>query len=411
VAQCEVEPAPRLRAVDAVRVIEDGVFALSLRDPDGLSRDVIVKPPLDLALPYMDGRRSISAIAETVARRHASIPTHEIEALVARLDEAFLLVNARSKARLDELHSAFRRDEIRRARHAGGAYAGDAQKLRRFIERDCIEAAAESPRPTGMPRALIAPHMDHWRARRGYGDAYGAIASHALDAIELVVLLGTCHAPMAEPFALTRKDFETPLGRVPTARRAIDGLASRAGFDVFYDEVRHKEEHSLELQLPFLQHLFGERPFEILPVLCGLGDAQVSERDPSQDETVEAFLHDLIDVCASDEVLIVAGADLAHVGPRFGDPDPLDGAGRRRLADRDNRSIDAVLSRDAPLFFAHTTSDQRERRVCGVGPIYTLMRSLEGSEVDGHVLAYHQHVDPDEGSIVSHAEVLFTRKA
>src|SRR6185295_5446520 len=97
-------------------------------------------------------------------------------------------------------------------------------------------------------------------------------------------------------------------------------------------------------------------------------------------------------------VLVVAGADLAHVGPRFGDGRPLDERGRERLEARDAESIALALGGDAPGFFRQVASDLGTRRVCGLGPIYTLLRALPPAR--GERLHYDQCVDPDEGSIV-----------
>lgn len=403
---------PRLRFVEVVRVVSKGRLVTSLRDPEGLGPGAIVEPPLVAALAYMDGRTSVVDIAARASRRSGLtvLPT-EVEALVRALDEACLLVNARSRARLDEVFAEFRASPVRGSRHAGGAYEGHPKRLADFIERECLNPARESPKPKGRPVGLIAPHMDYWRARRGYGDAYGALSAGALVDVKVCVVLGTCHAPMTQPFALTRKAFETPFGRVSTAHDWVETLTTAARFDPFDDEYRHKDEHSIELQIPFLQHLMGGRRFEIVPILCGLGEAQEKQEDPSLDADVERFVSTLAELVANHRAFVVAGADLAHVGPRFGDAKPLDALGQRKLAERDSASLKAALALEAGAFFEHTTEDQAERRVCGVGPIYTLLRSIAAAKPGGHLVAYHQHVDPDEGSIVSHGEVLFTEHA
>jgi hypothetical protein len=104
--------------------------------------------------------------------------------------------------------------------------------------------------------------------------------------------------------------------------------------------------------------------------------------------------------------MVIAGADLAHVGPRFGDPAPLDARARGALRQRDHRSIGRAIDLDAPGFFADVAEDLDTRRVCGLGPIYTLLRALP-AEASGDVLSYAQCVDPEEGSIVSHASLGF----
>src|SRR5258708_7058661 len=136
------------------------------------------------------------------------------------------------------------------------------------------------------------------------------------------VALGTSAAPMGEPFALCRKSFATPLGEVEVDEERIDALAAAAsGFDPYADQFNHKREHSLEFQVVFLKHLLGGRPFKIVPVLAGLGAQQVSGTDPAGEARVAKFMDGVREVVArgAGKVVVVAGADLAHVGPRFGD--------------------------------------------------------------------------------------------
>jgi hypothetical protein len=104
--------------------------------------------------------------------------------------------------------------------------------------------------------------------------------------------------------------------------------------------------------------------------------------------------------------VVIAGADLAHVGPRFGDPAPYDEEDRHRLQATDRASLDLAaggLHRD---FFSQVQADLETRRVCGLGPIYALLRVLPEA-ARGELAHYEQTIDPDEGSIVSHAAMAF----
>jgi AmmeMemoRadiSam system protein B len=251
--------------------------------------------------------------------------------------------------------------------------------------------------------------MDLWRAAVGYGHTYRAVADALPQRVDTFVLLGTSHAPMRRPFAVCEKAFDTPFGPLAADADAIRDLARAATFDVRADEYLHKGEHSLEFQAVFLRHALGERAASarIVPILCGLGAAQAARRDPASHPDAESFLAALADLVErrSGRVLVIAGADLAHVGPRFGDPEPLDDRGRELLAARDDESIDLALERDAPGFFHQVASDLAVRRVCGLGPIYALLRALPHAR--GERLHYDQCVDPDEGSIVSHTSLGF----
>lgn len=255
---------------------------------------------------------------------------------------------------------------------------------------------------------LCAPHMDLWRAAVGYGHAYAALAESLPDEVETIFVLGTSHMPMHQPFAVCDKPFATPLGAMSPDKQAIAWLASHSRFDLKEDEYLHKGEHSLEFQIVFLRHLLGSRPVRIVPILCGLNRVVSTRIDPAQDNATESFLSalgELVERLGS-RAFVVMGADFAHVGPRFGDPNPLDASAREGLARRDNESITHMVANDASAFYAHVREDLHVRRVCGLGPIYTALRALPEA-AKGDVLHYAQCVDPEEGSIVSHASVAF----
>jgi hypothetical protein len=383
---------------------------LMLRDTEGIApSEVVLAADLAPVVARFDGHRDAATIAADAARAGGRrVSAAFVEQIAAELDEAFLLEGPRFQARRREVVRAFEAAEVRPAAHAGGSYHKDPTALGRFIRDECL-GRAPARRAEGRVIGLCAPHMDLWRAAVGYGHAYRALAEGLDPAVDTFVLLGTSHAPMARPFAVCAKSFATPLGPLAADHEALAALARASRFDVRADEYLHKGEHSLEFQAVFLRHLLGPRAASarIVPVLCGLGDAQIRRRDPARDADAESFLAALAGLVADrrGRVLVVAGADLAHVGPRFGDPGPLDAPGRARLRERDLASVELAVGGDAPGFFHHVAGDLDTRRVCGLGPIYTMLRVLPAAV--GERLHYAQHVDPDEGSIVSHAALAF----
>ncbi len=407
---------PRLRQVECIHVPDEGGGrALMLRDTEGFAPSpVVFSPKLAPILARFDGSRSVATIAaEATQATGQTVDVSLVVELAAELDAAWMLDSEAFRARRREVIAAFVAAEVRPAQHAGGAYPRDAAALRRYIEDECL-AHAPTRKNSSAIVGLTAPHMDLWRAAAGYGHAYRALADALSDAVDTVILLGTSHALMRRPFAVCAKAFATPLGALEPDREAIAALAKATRFDVRADEYLHKGEHSLEFQAVFLRHALETRSERtqapaprIVPILCGLGDAQSSGRDPALDADAESFLVALGELVERrrGRVLVVAGADLAHVGPRFGDAEPLDDRGRERLARRDGESIALAVDRDASGFFTQVQSDLDTRRVCGLGPIYTMLRVLPAAQ--GARLHYAQHVDPDEGSIVSHASLAY----
>ena len=103
-------------------------------------------------------------------------------------------------------------------------------------------------------------------------------------------------------------------------------------------------------------------------------------------------------------VVVVAGANLAHVGPRFGDEHAFDARKRAALENADRSSLERATAVDGAGFWADVARDLEERRVCGLAPIWSLLQSVSGGS-RGRLLHYEQTVDGDDGSIVSHAAV------
>lgn len=403
----EAGTRPLLRSIEVIRVAaRGGGLVTLLRDPEKVAvRNVEVPPPLDRALAFMDGRLDVGEIA-----RRARVEARAVERLVTELEAAAMLVGPTEAARRKGLVAAFEASPVRPASFAGGAYHGDAAELSAFIDDTFSEAGARDL--GGEVRALVAPHMDLWRASEGYARSYASLRRHLPSDLETIVVLGTCHAGMRSPFAFTRKSFETPFGLMATDTDVVDGVARRSRSNVLSDEYKHRGEHSIEFQVVFLQHVLAERAKEvrIVPILCGLGRAQATRTDPTRDAETAGVLGLLLEELAKRSVLVVAGADLAHVGPRFGDERALDERDKKALAARDGESVRRVMERDGAGFFDHVTEDLDARRVCGTGPLYTLIRSLEAvGETRSELLGYTQHVDPDEGSIVSHASLAFLR--
>jgi len=402
---------PRLRPVEII-VVPDARFgrAVVLRDTEGVTAQVATIPlPLWPIVSRFDGAHAPAQIAEAAARdTGAPVEVSLVERLIGELDEALFLEGVRYRAAREKIERDFAGAAVRPATHAGGAYHADPDKLRDYLERACLAEAKPSVVERAKVRALVAPHIDPWRGKRGYGHAYGALRAGLAPEVDTFVLLGTSHAPMREPFALCRKSFATPLGAVAADEEMIDALAERAKFDVYADVFNHKREHSLEFQAVFVRHLVGDRPVRIVPVLCGLGESQRTGRVPERDARSEGFLTALraLVEARQERTVVIAGADLAHVGPRFGDPEPLDAEQQSELEATDRASLELAEQGDHRQFFAHVQRDLESRRVCGLGPVYTLLRLLPGG-CTGTLVHYEQTIDPDEGSIVSHAALTF----
>lgn len=400
---------PRLRPVEVVLVPDERYgMVILLRDPQGIApRDWRIPLELRPIVGRFDGRRTCREIARQVADEVGeAVPVEFVVRVAQELEDRLYAHGPAFDAARHEHERAFAESPVRPASHAGGAYHRSADDLARYIEHDCFAAAAPNGQDHGRLVGLVAPHIDPWRGARCYGEAYGVLGKSLPSDVDTFVLFGTSHAPMVSPFALCKKAFETPFGLAPADEEAVDRLAAACRFDPWADQINHKREHSLEFQVVFLKHLMGARPFRIVPILAGLGRQQASGTSPRESAEVERFLEAVREVVDDRRAVLVAGADLAHVGPRFGDPRALADGERHALDQLDRESLAHAIALDAERFFTHVASDLDTRRVCGLAPVYALLRTLP-AHAKGLLRHYEQTVDPDEGSIVSHAAVGF----
>ena len=412
--------SPRLRAIEAIPVEREGESYVALRDPAGFTPSVIMVPAALLEMVALfDGEHSIVDIQADLMRRHGELITREhIETLIEALDQHGFLESPAFAARRAAIEQEFHSAPSRPATHAGGAYADDPATLRAAM--DAFFTSPDGPGPIGPPaqpgaagasgggppvRGLVAPHIDFHRGGPAYAWAYRDLAERG-DA-DLFVIFGTCHAGMADPFALTRKDFDTPLGPARVDREFVDGLAARAKQDCFGSELAHRTEHSIEFQAVFLQYLYaGRRDVSVVPVLTSfVHEAMARGRRPEDDPRVRAFLDALAETTAASrrKIAFIAGADLAHMGTRFGDA-PVSPAELEIIGREDRAMLERVEAGDAEGFFESVRADNDRRRICGLSPIYTLLRALGGAP--GRLRRYGQWPDPE--GVVTFASVVYS---
>ncbi|MGF1645218.1 MAG: AmmeMemoRadiSam system protein B [Thiotrichales bacterium] len=180
---------------------------------------------------------------------------------------------------------------VRPAAVAGTFYPGDAGALREMV-RTLIDAArSDAP----APKAMIVPHAGYIYSGPVAASAYARLLNRA-QPITRVVLLGPDHRVGFRGLAIpTVDDFDTPLGRVPLDRKALERIGRLAGVVSF--DRGHAQEHSLEVHLPFLQTVLDG--FQLVPVVVSNATA----------EQVAAVLDVL---WGGPETLIVVSSDLSH---------------------------------------------------------------------------------------------------
>lgn len=179
----------------------------------------------------------------------------------------------------------------RAAAVAGMFYTADPAQLHHEVQS--MLATAEV-RPSS-PKALIVPHAGYIYSGPVAASAYAQL-KNARDRITRVIVLGPSHRVPLSGLATSSADyFETPLGKIRLDREAINMVASLPQVREF--DLTHQQEHSLEVQLPFLQEVLDD--FSLVPLVVG-------------DATAEEVGEVLEQLWGGDETLIVISSDLSH---------------------------------------------------------------------------------------------------
>lgn len=418
---------PRLRpGLQPIFHRHQGVPLVVIDDPSGLGEPLIADLQQWVLLSLIDGQRERPAIlAAYPARCREMLPAQLAEGLIGgplatvlaglinALDGKLLLDNDRAARAARERREAFLAAPVREAAFAGSAYPCDAAELRRWLDQVYRDGPGALPAPGSdpdAPRAICAPHIDLRLAAPTYAHAWRALAAGPVPA--RVLILGIAHRGADDvPFTLTRKAFATPLGELPTDGDFIDRLvAACPDRDLFRDELTHRREHSIEFQLPFIQHAYGEQAPPIVPLLCGpqLACLQAGALPPDDPETREvlAALREVIQASPG-HTAIVASVDLSHVGPKFGDERPADAAFLAEVEASDRALVDRVVAGEPDAFWRQLAAQHNNTHICGYPAIDTLLRLLGPGR--GELLDYGIAPEAPTQSAVTYAAISYRR--
>ena len=394
---------PKLRpGVDVGKFPQTPDGYVSIYDRTLLSRTVLnVTPPTVWLIGWMDGTHSLIDICREFERASGqSLVVDMLAGLVARLDQCLFLEGPAFDAHYGALLEHYRSLPARPVLDMGPFW----QDGKLAVLLDEILAEATPVESTGRMVGLIAPHLDYARGRPCYAEVYARLAARTPPA--RIVVLGTNHSPRALTPMATGRDYETPLGRTRTDVEFIERLEARCG-DLRGFELDHAREHSVELQVAWCQHLFGADRFTLVPILCT--DPTVAHSGAEDCVDAGEVGRALRDLLASDgkDTLVIAGADLSHVGQTFGDDRRLDAKFLDEVRQRDMAVLEHVRANDAGAFVGAFAGDNNPTKVCSVGCIHMLMTALPGACAE--VIDYHQAVDRQTQTGVTCAAAVFTR--
>ena len=406
---------PPLRNVDAAPVEHEGQTLICMQDPAGYIDDqVVLSPPVFFVAAMLDGAHDAEAIQTAFRNQYVGekISREQIIEIVDYLDVHGFLHSPRFDTIRKNTEANFQQSSTRPAYLAGKSYPNDPDELRTFIDK--FFAREGGPGNNGknvetngaLCRCLIVPHIDFQRGGHCYAHGYGRLFAGPKP--DTVFIIGVAHAGAPVPYILTRKHFETPFGTVETDQEILGELENACTWNPYACEYTHRTEHSIEFQAVMLAYHYGT-DVKIVPILCaGLCD-DPSDANPEKNKALDPFVEICQKAVANTDrnVVVIAGADLAHVGKRFGDPFDIDDNIIQSVADRDHEDLRHAIQSSPEAFYQSVMQDQNERRVCGLGCIYSALRISEGKTKNAELLHYDYAHDPS-GGIVSFASVAMT---
>ena len=382
---------------------------LFIRDPYHFSDAMLViPPPLVQCLRCFDGEKTGLDLREMLVRITGELDVGKLQQhLVDTLSAAGFLedeVFARMEA---ERKKAFAEAPLREPAHAGSAYPEEPEEMRAQMG-EWMSGAGAAANADGNLIGIAAPHVSPVGGWQSYRDAYRTIGAEHRD--KTFVFLATSHYGEPETFGLTRKTFRTPLGDTATDTRLVDWLAARGGAGVRMEDYCHSFEHTVELNLIFLQHVLGA-DVKILPVLVGSFARSIfAGGKPEDDDKVKAFFDALGELREREagRLFFILAVDMAHMGARYQDEFTAIANEGAMLAveARDAKRIERINALDAGGFWDLVREEQDDLKWCGSSPFYTFLKTAP--QARGELLRYEQW-NIDERSVVSFAGMAFTK--
>ena len=225
----------------------------------------------------------------------------------------------------------------------------------------------------------VVPHAGYF-----YSGQVAAQVYSRLPKAETYVIIGPNHHGLGSPVALSRESWRTPLGDVEPDLELADMLA---GSIIDHDEAAHLREHSIEVQIPFLQRLF--QGSKILPILMGLQDEQTAVEVGQE---LSLAMKKLNHSCK-----VIASSDFTHYEPQ---------ETARKV---DANLLEAILNMDVPELYSRV--DRYDATACGYGPIAaTITAAAALGAKAGKLLAYATSgdVNGNYSQVVGYAAIAFS---
>ncbi len=280
---------------------------------------------------------------------------------------------------------------LRRAVVAGSFYEGNAEALRAQVRSLFLHQFGPGKLPevnqagSRNVLGLVCPHAGYVYSGAVAANAFFSLASDGNP--ETVIILGPNHTGYGNPLSAMREGaWRTPLGDVAIDTEVADAIAAETSI-LDFDEIAHRHEHSIEVQLPFLQYLYGDK-FKFVPICFLMQDL----------ESAMEVGRGLAEALANRNAVVIASSDFTHY------------ESQARVEKKDTAALQAVEALDEKKFYQILEAENVS--ACGYAPIAALMTYAKALGAKKAEVLCHKtsgDITGDKSSVVGYAAVV-TRK-
>lgn len=278
--------------------------------------------------------------------------------------------------------------DIREPAVAGAFYPARPEELGKMI--DGFLAAAHPPANPGEIRAVVVPHAGYIYSAPVAAYAYKAIAGKPF---KTVVIVGNSHHEGYDGASVYNHGaFKTPLGDVKIDVDLADKLIAFAPKSIFFRESPHIQEHSLEVQIPFLQKVLG--PFKLVPILLGTESREAAD-----------LLGDALAESAGPDTLVIASSDMSHYPP-YDYAKFADGKVANAIAAGNEDNLEQIIHQLGTMGVPNASTF-----LCGEGAVKAVMRyANKVGATNGLLLKYANSGDTagSKDGVVGYCAVAFS---
>lgn len=400
------QPIPPVRYdLQYFPIEHDGDDLLYFHDSLGYTTPNFTLPSdSESVLSLLDGNRSINQLVKFST---GEVSKNDLLDYVKYLDENGILQSKYFKDLSNKIELDYEQSRFHMANSAGTAYPDKPYGLIAHL----IKAFDDHPQsePTDA-RAMFAPHIDPRVGMASYVKAFSAI-QHLQP--KKVFIIATSHYSgmygdfyADTPFIVSEKTFQLPNGSIEAHQnfRRMNSAKKWKNMGVTFKDRAHRVEHSIEMHVLFLNHIW-KHDFEIIPILVTGMDELLYSDDSYRHKQLEAFSEFMQKTYGDDEeAFFLISGDLSHFGKKFGDEEAA-----TDLVEQVEPNDRLFLQAGASGNYKHLIYMMKENfdrfRICGFPPLVTFLAAFGGKE--GILHSYDLWDETERESAVSYGSILF----